>query len=136
MADFVDTNILLYSISTKPDEAAKRDTSRKILDQDDLVLSVQVLQEFYVQATRASRQDPLPHELAVDFIDTWRRFHIEPNTVAVMNGALRLKAMTGFHYWDCAVIAAAQNAACTAMLTEDMAHGQIIGGIRIVNPFL
>ena len=53
MASFVDTNVLLYSASTIPQEADKRSTVRAILKRDDLVLSAQVLQEFYVQATCA-----------------------------------------------------------------------------------
>ena len=65
VAAFVDTNVLLYAVSTVADEADKRRTARAILDRDDLVLSVQVLQEFYVQATRATKPDRLAHEPAV-----------------------------------------------------------------------
>ena len=57
MAAFVDTNVLLYAVSTAGDEAAKRLTARAILEREDLVLSVQVLQEFYVQATRPTKPD-------------------------------------------------------------------------------
>ena len=53
---FIDTNVLLYSISRDPAEAAKRDRAVALLAADDLGLSAQVLQEFYVQATRASRR--------------------------------------------------------------------------------
>ena len=49
---FLDTNILLYSISRDAREAAKRDRAVALLERDDGALSVQVLQEFYVQATR------------------------------------------------------------------------------------
>jgi predicted nucleic acid-binding protein len=54
---FLDTNILLYSISTDPTEAAKRAIAIALLEADDVALSVQVLQEFYVQATRPTRPD-------------------------------------------------------------------------------
>jgi predicted nucleic acid-binding protein len=50
---FIDTNILLYSISRDPAEASKRDIAIALLDAENIALSVQVLQEFYVQATRA-----------------------------------------------------------------------------------
>ena len=50
---FVDTNVLLYAVSTAPEERAKAAVARAILDRTDLALSVQVLQEFFVQATRA-----------------------------------------------------------------------------------
>jgi predicted nucleic acid-binding protein len=57
---FLDTNILLYSISRSPAETSKRDRAIELLERDDGALSVQVLQEFYVQATRSTRPDPLP----------------------------------------------------------------------------
>jgi predicted nucleic acid-binding protein len=55
---FLDTNVLLYSISRDPAEAAKWDRAVALLDEDDNALSVQVLQEFNVQATRPTRRAP------------------------------------------------------------------------------
>ena len=63
---FLDTNILLYSISRDPTETAKRDRAVALIDTGGNALSVQVLQEFYVQATRATRRDALPHDIAAD----------------------------------------------------------------------
>jgi len=74
MPHFLDTNILLYSISRNPAESFKRDQALALLDDDSGALSIQVLQEFYVQATRASRADAVPHELAVGLIEAWSRF--------------------------------------------------------------
>ena len=65
MPHFLDTNILLYSISRNPADALKRERAIALLGRDDGALSIQVLQEFYVQATRATRARPLPHETAV-----------------------------------------------------------------------
>ncbi len=65
---FADTNVLLYAISTDPAEQHKAKRANDILAGRDLALSVQVLQEFYVQATRASRQDPVSHQHAVRLI--------------------------------------------------------------------
>ena len=59
---FIDTNVLLYAISRNPEERAKAARANELLADPDLALSVQVLQEFYVQATRASRTDRLSHE--------------------------------------------------------------------------
>lgn len=67
----IDTNILLYSISHEPAEASKRDIAVALLDADDIALSVQVLQEFYVQATHARRPDALSHDIAVGLVRTW-----------------------------------------------------------------
>ena len=73
MPHFVDTNVLLCSISTHPAEAAKRDQAVALLDEDDGALSIRVLQEFSVQATRPTRPDRLSHQHAVALVDIWRR---------------------------------------------------------------
>lgn len=135
MAVFLDTNILIYSISTAVDENRKRDTALTLLDRHDCVLSVQVLQEFYVQATRASRPDRLPHEIAAGLIRTWLRFRIQDTTVAVLQGALEIKAAHGFSFWDSAIVAAARASGCGELYTEDLSHGRIVDGVMIINPF-
>jgi predicted nucleic acid-binding protein len=132
---FLDTNILLYSISTAADEESKRMRAIALMDRDDCVVSVQVLQEFYVQATRASRADPLPHELATGLIKTWLRFHVQENTVQILQGALEIKQAYSFSYWDSAIISAAREAGCSELFSEDLSHGQVVEGVRILNPF-
>jgi predicted nucleic acid-binding protein len=132
---FVDTNVLLYSISQDPAEAGKRDIAVALLDTDDLALSVQVLQEFYVQATRATRKDAVPHDIAVGLVRTWLRFRVQEITLAVMLGALEIKARYGLDYWDAAVVAAARALGCAEVLSEDMAHGREVDRILITNPF-
>jgi predicted nucleic acid-binding protein len=132
---FIDTNVLLYSISRDPAEARKRDIAVAIVDTDNLALSVQVLQEFYVQATRATRPDAVIHEIAVGLIRTWLRFKVQEVTLAVMLGALELKAIHGLSYWDAAIVAAARALGCRELLSEDMGHGREIEGLIITNPF-
>ena len=132
---FVDTNVLLYAVSTLPDEAAKSSKARAILADRNLVLSVQVLQEFYVQATRKGRPDPLTHEEAVGFLRSWCRFRTEDITMGILDDALDIKARYQLSYWDSAVIAAAKAAGCTEVWSEDMNDGQDYGGVKVVNPF-
>jgi predicted nucleic acid-binding protein len=132
---FFDTNILLYSISRADEEAAKRDKAVALLDEDGGALSVQVLQEFYVQATRVTRSDPLPHEIAAGLIRTWMRFEVQDVTASVLVQALDLKVSHGFSYWDSAIIAAAKTLGCRTLYSEDMVHGREIEGVLIVNPF-
>ena len=74
---FVDTNVLLYAISTDHGERSKAARANEILDQGDIGLSVQVLQEFYVQATRASRADAISHDQATGLIESWCRFPVQ-----------------------------------------------------------
>ena len=135
MTRFLDTNILLYSISRAPAEAPKRDIAITLLDGDDLALSVQVLQEFYVQATRVTRPDALPHDVAAGLIRTWLRFKIQETALPVALEALDIKAAHRLSYWDAAILAAARALGCRELLSEDMSHGQEVEGIRIVNPF-
>jgi predicted nucleic acid-binding protein len=135
MTRFLDTNILLYSISRDPAEAPKRNIAIGLLDTDDVALSVQVLQEFYVQATRATRSDALPHDIAVGLIRTWLRFRIQETTLPVVLGALEIKAAHDLSYWDAAILAAARALGCRELLSEDMSHGREVEGVSIVNPF-
>lgn len=132
---FVDTNILLYSISRDPAEVSKRDIAIALLDADDIVLSVQVLQEFYVQATRATRPDALSHDIAVGLVRTWLRFTVQEITLPLMIGALEIKAAYQLSYWDAAIIAAARALGCRELLSEDMSHGREVEGVTITNPF-
>jgi predicted nucleic acid-binding protein len=132
---FLDTNILLYSISGNPAEVAKRDCAIALLDRDDNALSTQVLAEFYVQATRPTRTDAIPHEIAAGLIQTWTRFRLQDITLGVVTDALEIHALHGFSYWDSAIIAAARALGCRELCSEDMAHGRDIEGVRIVNPF-
>src|ERR1700683_268133 len=71
---FVDANVLLYAISRDPAEQDKAKQANDILAERDLALSVQVLQEFYVQATRASRPDAIGHQQAVLLVASFWRF--------------------------------------------------------------
>jgi predicted nucleic acid-binding protein len=135
MPQFLDTNILLYSISQNPAESEKRDRAIELLSDDSSALSIQVLQEFYVQATRASRPDPIQHEFAAGLIEAWTRFRIQDMTLLVLNDALRVRKAFGFSFWDSAIVASALAMGCDRVYTEDLNHGQVVEGLTIINPF-
>ena len=132
---FIDTNILLCSISRAPAEAPKRERAIALLDREDGALSVQVLQEFYVQATRVTRRDAVPHDIAAGLIATWTRFKVQEITLSILAGALEIRAAHGFSYWDSAIIAAARALGCRELYSEDLSHGREIEGVVIINPF-
>lgn len=132
---FIDTNILLYSISRDRAETSKREIAVALLDTENIALSVQVLQEFYVQATRATRPDALAHEIAVGLVRTWVRFKVQETTLPVMINALEIKVRYGLSYWDAAIVAAARALGCRELLSEDMSHGREVEGVTINNPF-
>lgn len=132
---FFDSNILLYSMSGDVDEANKRERAIALLDGDDGALSIQILQEFYVQATRPTRANRISHEMAVALIKRRTRFRIQKTTLNVLNAAFDIRARHGFSCWDCAIIAAARALGCHELYTEDMSHGRTVEGVLIVNPF-
>jgi len=132
---FFDTNILIYSISRDPAEAEKRERALDLLQRDDGALSIQVLQEFYTQATRPTRANRLTHRDAVDLIRAWTRFPVQAMTLTILDAALEIKAAHRYSYWDSAIIAAARALGCRELYTEDMSHGREVDGVLIVNPF-
>jgi predicted nucleic acid-binding protein len=132
---FVDTNVLLYAISRDPAEQYKAKQANDVLTDRELALSVQVLQEFYVQATRASRPDPIAHQQAVRLIESFRRFHVQDITSSVLMAALDARQRFQLSYWDAAIIEAARAMGCTEVLSDDLNDGQDYAGVRVTNPF-
>ena len=135
MPAFVDTNVLLYAASTSDLEAGKSSIAKAVLDVEDLVLSTQVLQEFYVQATRPTRSDRLPHEVAVALIESWLRFRVVETNVALILNAMSTRARWQLSYWDAAIVEAARSGGCSVLLTEDLQPGMDFAGVRVESPF-
>jgi predicted nucleic acid-binding protein len=132
---FVDTNILIYSISTDPAEREKAERANQILATRDLGLSVQVLQEFYVQATRESRPGRLTHERAAGLIESFLRFPVRAVTTGIVEAAIEACERFQISYWDAAILEAARSLGCETVLSEDLSDGQDYGGVRVENPF-
>ena len=134
-AALLDTNILLYAISSSPDEAGKRHIARELLSGADWGLSIQVLQEFYVNATRGATP-AMSHALAEAAI---RQFLLRPlaiNDAALMLNALDIKQHYQLSFWDAAILAAALALGASVVYSEDLNHGQDYAGVLVVNPFL
>ncbi len=132
---FVDTNVLLYAISRDPEERDKATRATEIVAARDLVLSVQVLQEFYVQATRKSRSDPLTHEQAVELVESFMRFPVVTITTELMLAAFATRRHFGLSYWDAAILEASRSVGCDVVLSEDLSDGEDYAGVRVENPF-
>ena len=112
-------------------------SSRSIcLHVGDLALSVQVLQEFYVQSTRPSRLGALSHGEAVAFAESLARYPVQSITIDVMREAFALCERFSLSYWDAAILAAAMVAGCDAVYSEDMSSEQDYDGLRVINPFI
>jgi predicted nucleic acid-binding protein len=132
---FVDTNVLLYAISRDPAERPKAKRANTILNGRDVALSVQVLQEFYVQATRQDRSDRLSHEQARQLVESFLRFPTQEITTSLALSAMATASRYGISYWDAAVIEAGRALGCEVVLSEDLGDGQDYGGVVIENPF-
>ena len=133
---FVDTNVLLYAVGSAPAETDKQVSARKLLDTGGLALSVQVLQEFYHQATRPTKLPVITRELALRFIESISHFPVQDVTLGVFRQAVAISRRYQVSYWDGAILAAAHELGCDAIYTEDLNPGQDYGGVRVVNPFV
>jgi predicted nucleic acid-binding protein len=132
---FLDTNILVYAVSSMEADAAKRTKALDLVQRSDFGLSAQVLQEFYVTVTRKIRR-PLAPELAVALMDEYRVFPTVPTDYPLIVSAVELSLRYDISYWDGAIVAAAEILEAPTLYTEDLSHGQRYGPVRVVNPFL
>ena len=132
---FADTNVLLYAISRDPGEREKAEQANFLLGQRDIALSVQVLQEFYVQATRSSRPDPVRHEDAAELVRTFRRFPVAALTSEIVDAAIETHARFTISYWDAAILESARSLGCDVVLSEDLSDTVDYAGVRVENPF-
>jgi predicted nucleic acid-binding protein len=132
---FLDTNILLYAISTAKDEVPKKRIARELLSRTDWGLSIQVLQEFYVNATRAAPRPAMSHPNAVAAIREFLRRPVAVSDSSLLMSALELKSRYRLSYWDAAIIAAAHSVGAGTLYSEDLNDGQHYGGVTVRNPF-
>lgn len=134
---FVDTNVLIYAHDL--DAGLKRDRAVSILsrlwENENGIVSVQVLQEFYVTVTRKIR-DPLTPALARGVIKNYLAWQIAPNDPSTILLASEIAERNQISFWDALIVASASNAGADKILSEDLNHGQVIEGIVIENPFL
>lgn len=132
---FVDTNILLYAVSRAVDERSKAEKALEILGSGEVGLSVQVLQEFYVQSTDAKRAHRLTHEQASLLVESWLRFPVQDLTVPLLRAAMATAERFRVSYWDAMIVEAARTMGCRQVLTEDLNDGQSYDGVVVHNPF-
>lgn len=132
---FVDTNVLIYAHNL--DAGAKREIARRVLDElwSDRkgVLSMQVLQEFYVNVTRKIPA-PLTKDSARLIVETYAVWCVE-TTVAEIATAFRIEDGNRIGFWDALIVASAVKSRAGRILSEDLSAGQRIAGVLIENPF-
>ncbi|MFP3041572.1 PIN domain-containing protein [Treponema primitia] len=132
---FVDSNILVYNLDSR--EVEKQKTARRVLEEiqntQKPVISTQVLQEVYNAITTKLKIEPLA---AKDVLYSLRDMEIVQLDFDIIQQGIDISILSKISFWDGLIIAAASSANCGTVLSEDMNHGQIIRGVRVVNPFM
>ena len=131
---FVDTNILIYAISTEPAEAAKANLARNVLATIPWAWSAQVAAEFINVATSKRRATPLSLIEAEQWIDLWSAFPMVSIDQAIVKNAIRVSDKFGISYFDAQIVAAARFLGCSKLYTEDLNAGQSYDGVTVINP--
>jgi predicted nucleic acid-binding protein len=132
---FVDTNVLIYAhdLDSKSKHATAKNILRELWGERMGVLSMQVLQEFYVNVTRKIRS-PLPKDSARLVVSSYSIWCME-TTPTELSVAFRIEDESRIGFWDALIIAAAAKSGAARLLSEDLNPGQKFAGLRIENPF-
>lgn len=130
---FLDANILVYAHDK--DSPAKRRRSRELIAEVAAsglgVISTQVMQEFYVAATRKMGVEPLA---AKGVLRTFSIFEIAQTSPDLIDEAIDCSILNRISFWDALIVAAASSTGCATIYSEDLNPGQVIRGVRIENP--
>jgi prevent-host-death family protein len=132
---FLDTNILVYG--DDGNEPAKQKTALDLIrvhrERRTGVVSLQVLQEYFVTVTKKHKLDDV---IARNKVEIYSKFQVAEPKVSDILAAIDLHRLHGFSYWDALVLRMAKQSGCRVVLSEDMQHGRVVDGVEIVNPFL
>lgn len=131
---FIDTNLLIYADSG--DEPVKQRIALSLLKQLRLnqtgVLSTQVLNEYCNVALNKLK---LPHADLREQMQFWEQYEVVQVTPAIIHMGLDLHQTRSIGFFDALIVAAAKTSGCTVLYSEDMNAGEMVNGVRIVNPF-
>jgi predicted nucleic acid-binding protein len=136
MRTFFDTNVFVYLFDV--DSPGKRQKAHDLVRghaaSGDLLLSTQVLQEFYVTVTRKLAK-PLTEDAALDTLRQLAAFPVvQVDSRLVLEAARRSQGLK-LSFWDTLIIQAAVEGGASGLLSEDLQHGRRVDGVTIENPF-
>ncbi len=132
---FVDTNVLIYAhdVDARAKHEVAKNVLRELWSQRSGALSMQVLQEFYVNVTRKIGS-PLPKDMTRLVVNSYAIWCIE-TTPAEITTAFRIEDESRIGFWDALIVASAVKCGAVRILSENLNARQVIAGIRIENPF-
>lgn len=132
---FFDTNVLVYADDTSTPEKQERSIAlfADHLRRGTAVVSLQVLQEYFVAATRKLRVDPATAQRKVEILAQSRVVRFEPRDVIA---AIELYRLTRISFWDALIVHAARSAGASVLYSEDFQAGSVLAGVQVVNPFV
>lgn len=132
---FVDTNVWVYAVDgADPAKQAIAASALSRTGDRQLVVSAQVLGEFYVVTTR-KLAEPLSPERAASMVERMRQLPAVALDGALVRAAIDGAQAWGTSYWDALIVAAAASSGCEVILSEDLADGRRYGSVRVENPF-
>jgi predicted nucleic acid-binding protein len=131
---FFDTNVLIYADDRSSPKKQKRAMAlvAEHLRGQTAVVSLQVLQEYFVAATRKLGLPPEAAQRKVEILAKARVVRFEPADVIA---AIELHRLRQISFWDALIVHAARCAGATVLYSEDLQAGALLGGVRVVNPF-
>jgi predicted nucleic acid-binding protein len=132
---FLDTNVLVYAddLDAGPKNTIALNLLSEAITKRVGVISTQVLQEFFVTATKKLK---VPAEIAKRKVELLASMDVVRVDEKLILQAIDLHRLESFSFWDALVVRSAINAGVTRLLTEDLQHGRVIDGVRIHNPFV
>lgn len=136
MKFFFDTNILVYLFDTDtPDKRKKaRALFQRHAEAGDILLSTQVLQEFYVAVTRKLVR-PLDTAVAADAVSGFSELALVQIDSELIVAAIHRSRNSRLSFWDALIVQAAIEGHANTLYSEDLQHGQMLDSLRVVNPF-
>jgi len=135
---FLDTNVFIYSFdhTARKKAARARQLIREALATQKGVTSYQVTQEFFNVALKRFTRPMRAAEAEQYLATVFRPLVAVQSSIALYGEALRLYGQGGLSWFDSLIVAAAQQARCDVLYSEDLQHGQRFGSLRVVNPFV
>ena len=130
-AEFVDTNIWVYAHQDAPDDPRSVLAWAFIHREADIVISAQVVAEYFNVMRRKDQEDRIHRNIA----RMLKRCRVQALDSAVIHRTLAIRKRYGLSIWDSQIVAAALEAGCRTLFTEDLQHGQVIETLEILDPF-